>query len=73
MPNGRRVNLLSAPAERSAAGEGDHWSSRSERTEVEGALGIVAGFTEEANRTARAPSTTLLRRVVPLPRYRGAG
>jgi hypothetical protein len=43
------------------------------RSMVEGALGIVASVTHEAHLTASAPSTTLLRRAVPLPRYRGAG
>src|ERR1700682_3494084 len=41
------------------------------RSMVEGALGIVASVTDEANLTARAPSTTLLRRVVPFPAIAG--
>src|SRR5580692_3465038 len=80
---------LSAPA---IAGEGDHWSSRSERTVVEGAPDAELRCRckrfpsrEEASEDVRtslrllrrvescAPSTTLLRRVVPLPRYRGGG
>src|SRR5580704_4411531 len=67
------------------AGEGDHWSSRSERTVVEGApvstcwyrcrtISVDAELTLNHLRCVEscAPSTTLLRRVVPLPRYRGA-
>ena len=79
----------SAPA---IGGDGDHWSSRSERTVVEGAPGVELRCrcgrfwsqeeTSEYVRTSRrllrcvescAPSTTLLRRVVPLPRCRGGG
>jgi hypothetical protein len=84
-----RTTALSAPA---TAGEGDHWSSRSERTVVEGAPDAELrchcrkfSLQEEASehdwtslRLLRrvescAPSTTLLRRVVPLSRYRGGG
>jgi hypothetical protein len=93
----RRENAITfRPRE---AGEGDHWSSRSERTVVEGALAaplrcrcrgmttvrffvcsvknIRMNFASALARrrqsfvAACAPSTTL--RVVPLPRYRGAG
>jgi hypothetical protein len=78
----------SAPA---TAGEGGHWSSRSERTVVEGARDAelrcrCKKFSKEeasenvwrSRRLLRrvescAPSTTLLRRAVPLPRYRGGG
>jgi hypothetical protein len=85
---GTRAFAPSAPA---VAGEGDHWSSRSERTVVEGARDVelrcrCKKFSqEEASQnvwTSRrllwhvescAPSTTLLRRAVPLPRYRGGG
>src|SRR5579862_1523849 len=84
-----RALALSAPA---IAGEGDHWSSRSERTVVEGARDAelrfrcrkfslqeeASGYVPTSSRLLRrvkacAPSTTLLRRVVPLPRYRGGG
>jgi hypothetical protein len=78
-----RTELL-APSAPAIAGEGDHWSSRSERTVVEGAPDstcwcrcrtISVGAELALNRLHRvescAPSTAL--RAVPLPRYRGGG
>jgi hypothetical protein len=73
-----------APSAPAIAGEGDHWSSRSERTVVEGArdstccwrcktMNVGAELALNCLRRVEsgAPSTAL--RAVPLPRYRDRG
>ena len=60
-----------ASAFASARGRGTARSSRSERRVVEGALDSPLRFRRKRLVESDAPSTTL--RVVPLPRYRGAG
>ena len=79
---GRRENGIACAIRPRQAGEGDHWSSRSERTVVEGARDSThcwrcktmnAGAELALKRLRRveacAPSTAL--RAVTLPRYRG--
>jgi hypothetical protein len=62
--------LLSSPAKR---GRGTIRSERSERRMVEGAQALTKLLRRKRSDESRAPSTILLRKMVPLPRYRGEG
>ena len=58
----RRENEIACTIRPREAGEGDHWSSRSERTVVEGARASTFHFRRKSFVESGAPSTTLLRR-----------
>ena len=62
--------LTSAPAERSAAGEGDRPAKPGGGGGLQRSRKISNGIASDA---AVAPSTIVLRTMVPLPRYRGGG